>query len=227
MVRFRSQEKILLKSHFRHQLTRGARGRSGRSTRRLGKPLRQLRQETATGEKGAQKIGDRDRNPAPAEDVKERAGFALNTAGPMTLTRGSFTYSSGEEYHGEWREGLRHGLGQLTFSDGTCYTGQFENGLFNGGGVLVFPDGSRYEGDFVQGKFQGVGVFTRFDGMKFEGEFKRGCVDGYGLLTFAHARGGGSHEGLFESSQLARRGSSHGAVQKAQAAAAEARALAM
>uniref|UniRef100_A0A3P9MNG6 MORN repeat-containing protein 4 n=1 Tax=Oryzias latipes TaxID=8090 RepID=A0A3P9MNG6_ORYLA len=126
--------------------------------------------------------------------------------------------------------GLRHGLGQLTFSDGTCYTGQFENGLFNGCGVLAFPDGSRYEGDFVQGKFQGVGVFTRFDGMKFEGEFKRGCVDGYGLLTFADAargRGGGSHEGLFESSQLARRGSSHGAVQRAQAAAATARALAM
>lgn len=23
----------------------------------------------------------------------------------MTLTRGSFTYASGEEYHGEWKEG--------------------------------------------------------------------------------------------------------------------------
>uniref|UniRef100_A0A3Q2Q6F2 MORN repeat-containing protein 4 n=1 Tax=Fundulus heteroclitus TaxID=8078 RepID=A0A3Q2Q6F2_FUNHE len=62
----------------------------------------------------------------------------------MTLTRGSFTYSNGEEYHGEWKEGLRHGLGQLIFSDGTCYTGQFENGLFNGCGVLVFPDCSRF-----------------------------------------------------------------------------------
>uniref|UniRef100_A0A3B3S3X8 MORN repeat-containing protein 4 n=1 Tax=Paramormyrops kingsleyae TaxID=1676925 RepID=A0A3B3S3X8_9TELE len=98
----------------------------------------------------------------------------------MTLTRGSFTYSSGEEYHGDWKEGRRHGLGQLKFSDGTCYTGQFENGLFNGCGVLAFPDGSRYEGDFVQGKFQGVGVFIRFDGMKFEGEFKGGRVEGYG-----------------------------------------------
>uniref|UniRef100_A0A3B4ARV6 MORN repeat-containing protein 4 n=1 Tax=Periophthalmus magnuspinnatus TaxID=409849 RepID=A0A3B4ARV6_9GOBI len=98
----------------------------------------------------------------------------------MTLTRGSFTYSNGEEYHGEWKEGLRHGLGQLTFSDGTCFTGQFENGLFNGCGILLFPDGSRYEGEFLQGKFQGVGVFTRFDGMRFEGEFKGGSVDGYG-----------------------------------------------
>ncbi|XP_024866207.1 MORN repeat-containing protein 4 isoform X1 [Kryptolebias marmoratus] len=101
----------------------------------------------------------------------------------MTLTRGSFTYSSREEYHGEWKEGLRHGLGQLTFSDGTCYTGQFENGLFNGCGVLVFPDGSRYEGEFVQGKFQGAGIFTRYDGMRFEGEFKGGCVEGHGRCS--------------------------------------------
>ncbi|XP_054635986.1 putative nuclease HARBI1 isoform X1 [Dunckerocampus dactyliophorus] len=105
----------------------------------------------------------------------------------MTLTRGSFKYSNGEEYHGEWREGLRHGRGQLTFSDGTCYTGQFENGLFHGCGVLVFADGSRYEGDFVQGKFQGAGVFTRFDGMRFEGDFKSGCVEGYGDRGYALA----------------------------------------
>ncbi|XP_030283209.1 MORN repeat-containing protein 4-like isoform X1 [Sparus aurata] len=150
--------------------------------------------------------------------------------GPMTLTRGSFSYSNGEEYHGEWKEGLRHGLGQLTFSDGTCYTGQFENGLFNGCGMLVFPDGSRYEGEFVQGKFQGVGIFTRFDAMRFEGEFKGGCVDGYGVLTFSDGGpigGGSSHEGLFETNQLMRRESSQGAVQRAQAAAAKARALAM
>ncbi|KAM7394697.1 hypothetical protein PAMP_021483 [Pampus punctatissimus] len=129
--------------------------------------------------------------------------------------------------------GLRHGRGQLTFSDGTCYTGQFENGLFNGCGVLVFTDGSRYEGEFVQGKFQGSGVFTRFDGMRFEGEFKNGCVDGYGVLSFVDGGpgggggGGGSHEGLFETNQLIRRDNSQGAVQRAQAAAAKARALAM
>uniref|UniRef100_A0A674BDJ2 MORN repeat-containing protein 4 n=1 Tax=Salmo trutta TaxID=8032 RepID=A0A674BDJ2_SALTR len=105
----------------------------------------------------------------------------------MTLTRGSFTYTTGEEYHGEWKEGRRHGMGQLKFSDGTCYAGQFENGLFQGSGVLLFPDGSRYEGQFTQGKFQGAGVFSRFDGMKFEGEFKSGRVEGYG--TFIKPQG--------------------------------------
>uniref|UniRef100_UPI001EAEFAD8 MORN repeat-containing protein 4-like n=1 Tax=Oncorhynchus gorbuscha TaxID=8017 RepID=UPI001EAEFAD8 len=125
--------------------------------------------------------------------------------------------------------------------DGTCYTGQFENGLFNGCGMLVFPDGSRYEGDFIQGKFQGAGVFSCFDGMKFEGEFKSGCVQGYGMLTFADGgperggggggrgggRGGTSHEGLFERGQLVGREGCQGTVQRAQGAAAKARALSM
>lgn len=31
--------------------------------------------------------------------------FCLQFGGGMTLTRGSFTYSSGEEYTGEWKEG--------------------------------------------------------------------------------------------------------------------------
>ncbi|XP_039640587.1 MORN repeat-containing protein 4 isoform X2 [Perca fluviatilis] len=175
--------------------------------------------------------------------------------GDMTLTRGSFTYASGEEYHGEWKEGQRHGVGQLKFQDGTCYSGQFENGLFHGSGVLLFTDGSRcvsqkerkfypqskvsndtvlsfhrirYEGEFAHGKFQGVGVFIRYDGMKFEGEFKDGRVEGYGLLTFPDgAHGVPRNEGLFQSHKLQKREKCPGVVQRAQASASNARSLAL
>lgn len=146
----------------------------------------------------------------------------------MTLTRGSFTYASGEEYHGEWKEGRRHGVGQLKFQDGTCYSGQFEKGLFHGSGALLFTDGSRYEGEFVQGKFQGLGVFSRFDGMKFEGEFKDGRVEGYGLLTFPDgAHGVPRNEGLFQNHKLQKREKCPGVVQRAQASASNARSLAL
>ncbi|XP_055745872.1 MORN repeat-containing protein 4 [Salvelinus fontinalis] len=155
----------------------------------------------------------------------------------MTLTRGSFTYTTGEEYHGEWKEGktsplltffIKHGMGQLKFSDGTCYAGQFENGLFQGSGVLLFPDGSRYEGQFTQGKFQGAGVFSRFDGMKFEGEFKSGRVEGYGLLTFPDGNHGvPRNEGLFENHKLQKREKCQGVVLQAQGAASTARSLAL
>ncbi|XP_059516970.1 MORN repeat-containing protein 4 isoform X2 [Myotis daubentonii] len=145
----------------------------------------------------------------------------------MTLTKGSFTYSSGEEYHGEWKEGRRHGFGQLMFADGGTYLGHFENGLFCGFGVLTFSDGSRYEGEFAQGKFNGVGVFIRHDNMTFEGEFKNGRVDGFGLLTFPD----GSHgiprnEGLFENNKLLRREKCSAVVQRAQSASKSARNLA-
>uniref|UniRef100_A0A8C6P3T7 MORN repeat-containing protein 4 n=3 Tax=Nothobranchius TaxID=28779 RepID=A0A8C6P3T7_NOTFU len=151
----------------------------------------------------------------------------LTCRNTMTLTRGSFTYASGEEYHGEWKEGRRHGLGQLKFQDGTCYTGQFENGLFHGSGVLRFTDGSRYEGEFAHGKFQGTGVFSRYDGMKFEGEFKDGRVEGYGLLTFPDGtHGAPRNEGLFQNHKLQRREKCAGVVQRAQASASSAHSLA-
>ncbi|CAG6017221.1 unnamed protein product [Menidia menidia] len=157
----------------------------------------------------------------------------------MTLTRGSFTYASGEEYHGEWKEGKaplflsckesrRHGLGQLKFQDGCCYTGQFENGLFHGSGMLIFTDGSRYEGEFAHGKFQGTGIFSRYDGMKFEGEFKDGRVEGYGLLTFPDgSHGVPRNEGLFQNHKLQKREKCPGVVQRAQASASGAHSLAL
>eukprot|EP00071_Canis_lupus_P033795 XP_022267352.1 MORN repeat-containing protein 4 isoform X1 [Canis lupus familiaris] len=152
--------------------------------------------------------------------------FLPSIAVTMTLTKGSFTYSSGEEYRGEWKEGRRHGFGQLMFADGGTYLGHFENGLFNGFGVLTFSDGSRYEGEFAQGKFNGVGVFIRHDNMTFEGEFKNGRVDGFGLLTFPD----GSHgiprnEGLFENNKLLRREKCSAVVQRAQSASKSARNL--
>lgn len=56
------------------------------------------------------------------QSTKDKRCAAFNSFGPsltldhvspgyrqdaesMTLTRGSFTYSSGEEYHGDWKEG--------------------------------------------------------------------------------------------------------------------------
>ncbi|XDB65014.1 hypothetical protein AB1E18_018310 [Capra hircus] len=169
-----------------------------------------------------------------AERQVARTSWAERRSGPLQPGVGvselkctsSFTYSSGEEYRGEWKEGRRHGFGQLMFADGGTYLGHFENGLFNGFGVLTFSDGSRYEGEFAQGKFNGVGVFIRHDNMTFEGEFKNGRVDGLGLLTFPD----GSHgiprnEGLFENNKLLRREKCSAVVQRAQSASKSARSL--
>jgi hypothetical protein len=40
---------------------------------------------------------------------------------------GTFYYSNGSKYEGEWKENLKHGHGVFTFEDGTTYEGPFEN----------------------------------------------------------------------------------------------------
>uniref|UniRef100_A0A8B9GDT6 MORN repeat-containing protein 4 n=13 Tax=Neoaves TaxID=3078114 RepID=A0A8B9GDT6_9PSIT len=170
-------------------------------------------------DRGGQRCGRRARSQPLAAPLPASSCPALPEAITMTLTKGSFTYSNGEEYRGEWKEGRRHGVGQLTFADGTAYVGHFENGLFHGCGVLTFSDGSRYEGEFVQGKFNGVGVFTRCDNMTFEGEFKGGRVYGFGLLTFPDgSHGVPRNEGFFENNKLLRREKCPAVIQRAQGA---------
>lgn len=48
--------------------------------------------------------------------VSYRCRPFLPSATTMTLTKGSFTYSSGEEYRGEWKEG-EQGLRAAFFTD--------------------------------------------------------------------------------------------------------------
>lgn len=70
--------------------------------------------------------------------------FFLIDAENKDAVYGSFKYSDGSEYIGEWdQNGQRHGVGQLTTPDGSVYSGQFKLGLCSGLGVLVFSDGAR------------------------------------------------------------------------------------
>ncbi|KFP39511.1 MORN repeat-containing protein 4, partial [Chlamydotis macqueenii] len=93
----------------------------------------------------------------------------------MTLTKGSFTYSNGEEYRGEWKEGEMGWEGTVLSVPGARHP-PHPCPAPRQGSPCLHP----YEGEFVQGKFNGVGVFTRCDNMTFEGEFKGGRVYGFG-----------------------------------------------
>ena len=48
-----------------------------------------------------------------------------------------------------------HGIGTFTFSNGSVYSGDFVNGVSHGEGVFTFPDGAVYEGEFKNGKKMG------------------------------------------------------------------------
>ena len=58
------------------------------------------------------------------------------------------TSPDGEEYVGNFVEGVRSGQGKLTLKSGKIYEGAFDDNRPNGVGSLTVPDGERFEGHF-------------------------------------------------------------------------------
>lgn len=105
----------------------------------------------------------------------------------MTLTKGSFTYSNGEEYRGEWKEGetgweemvlpvpgaekpprpCPHHAGARPASIRPALpVSALALGRRHGVGQLTFADGTAYVGHFENGLFHGCGVLTFPDGSR-------------------------------------------------------------
>ncbi len=94
---------------------------------------------------------------------------------------GTYYYSNGPRYEGNWREGQRHGKGTLYFNDGAEHSGEWEND------ELVKcrctnSDGSRYEGEIRDQNYEGEGTYYFTDGGRYVGEWKDGERNGQGTL---------------------------------------------
>ena len=59
-------------------------------------------------------------------------------------------------------------------SNGDNYIGEFKNGLFDGKGQLTDKNGNVFDGDFVKGKKEAFGVIITNKGEKIEGKYKNG-----------------------------------------------------
>ena len=106
---------------------------------------------------------------------------------------GGYTFPNKNSYYGEWRNGLRDGVGQLKIiakgesrsnfigSDvPAIYVGEFKGSQLNGHGVWIEENGDRYEGEFIDNLL----VFEKKDGVTVFGDdsdsFKKKC-ESYGL----------------------------------------------
>jgi hypothetical protein len=99
---------------------------------------------------------------------------------------GTDTYSNGDKYVGEYKDGERNGRGTFTFANGDKFIGDYKDGTFNGQGTVIFANGSKYEGGFNDNNYSGQGTFTSTNGDKYVGEYKDGKRNGKGTLTFAN-----------------------------------------
>lgn len=77
-------------------------------------------------------------------------------------------------YHGTVVAHKMSGKGILTFENGDEYDGQFKNGIFNGEGTFRSASGWTYEGEFKNGTADGQGKLTTEAKVVYEGTFKQG-----------------------------------------------------
>jgi len=106
--------------------------------------------------------------------------------------KGKLVWRNGDEYQGNFVDGLMSGEGHKKLASGEEYTGAFKRGLYDGKGKLLDSTGDRYEGNFENGNFQGKGVFTAKSGMVYQGHFDEGNASGQGTITWPN---GNSYKG--------------------------------
>ena len=58
--------------------------------------------------------------------------------------QGTFTFSDGSKYVGEWKDDKPYGQGTFTSPDGSKYVGEWKDGKRHGYGTMTSPDGSKY-----------------------------------------------------------------------------------
>jgi len=95
-------------------------------------------------------------------------------------------YLNGDDYEGQWKNGLRHGTGVLQTKEYT-FTGPWSKDVKQGKGTVQYTDGSSYEGNFVDGKRHGKGIYSSPTGFvkSYAGEWLFDAREGSGEITFS------------------------------------------
>ena len=120
--------------------------------------------------------------------------------------RGTFMYTSGAKYTGEFSKGKIHGQGMLKFSNGNIYVGDWKNHYREGKGKLTYANGDVYKGEFKQSKFNGKGTMTFRNGEEYIGEWANDLQNGKGKYSYSN---GDHFEGSFYNGAVNGEGTMH------------------
>ena len=100
---------------------------------------------------------------------------------------GKYTWPDGATYVGDVRRGLRHGRGVQAFADGRVkYDGEWKDGMRHGIGTLTFdPDGyARYQGEWRDDQKHGTGSMRYTSGNVYEGGWACDQKNGRGVMSW-------------------------------------------
>ena len=114
---------------------------------------------------------------------------------------GTYTYTNGDKYVGEFKNGKRHGQGTLTYPDGDKYVGEYKDNKRHGQGTYTYGPNSEWAGDKYVGEWKdniphGQGTLTLANGGKSVGAWENGKLNGYAIIYYAD--GSIWQEGIFK-----------------------------
>ena len=69
--------------------------------------------------------------------------------------KGTFTWADGENYVGEWKDGMFYGQGTYTYANGNKYVGEWMNDMKHGQGTYTSASGRIKKGLFENDEFVG------------------------------------------------------------------------
>ncbi|KAF4359459.1 hypothetical protein F8388_001503 [Cannabis sativa] len=90
--------------------------------------------------------------------------------------RGVHTCEDGSRYVGEFKWGVKHGLGHYHFRNGDTYAGEYFADKMHGFGVYQFANVHRYEGAWHEGRRKGLGMYTFRNGETQSGHWQNGVL---------------------------------------------------
>ena len=81
---------------------------------------------------------------------------STNKSSTASSTYQAQTYTNGDSYYGQLKDGKRSGFGTYRHKNGDIYEGYFSDGKYDGQGKYTFKNGNYFVGNHLNGKRQGV-----------------------------------------------------------------------
>jgi hypothetical protein len=91
---------------------------------------------------------------------------------------GTYKWSNGSVYEGQFKDGIQNGVGANKWSNGDVYKGQYKDGYINGTGTFKWSNGTVYVGKWKDSEMNGQGTYTNSNGVKSSGVWVDSKLDG-------------------------------------------------
>ncbi|XP_058486006.1 MORN repeat-containing protein 3-like [Solea solea] len=90
---------------------------------------------------------------------------------------------NGDQYKGEWKNDMKHGMGQQVWKSGANYIGDWKYGKCDGYGTYT-KGNQLYIGEWRNGKKHGHGKYAYSDLAYYHGEWRKGHRSGWGEMHY-------------------------------------------